>query len=73
MADHLPRRPEWTCRECGDEWPCVHAMHDLEKEHGGSSPSLGMYLVDKWFDATVDMPAADHNELYRRIVAWPRR
>ncbi len=74
MADveHLPQRPSWECRACGDPWPCLPAKVEIEVEHAKDPTPVGirlhrMYRLAAW---DADLPDAGDDALYARIVGW---
>lgn len=72
MSLHLPARPAWTCRVCGDAWPCVTRRRELLGEYDGALVSLTLYLVGLFADACVDLPAAEAGALHQRFLGWLR-
>ncbi|MDQ7910767.1 flavin reductase [Phytohabitans sp. ZYX-F-186] len=69
---HVPRRPEWTCQVCGQEWPCPPARTMLAEEHVRDRVSLGVYMAVQLGHAAGELNCASSSELYRRFVEWTR-
>lgn len=67
MSIHLPARPGWTCRGCGDAWPCVTRQRELLAEYHGARVSLirGMSPEPA---PQPDWDPDDPRVLFRRIV-----
>ncbi len=68
--EHVPQRPEWTCRVCADEWPCQPARDALSAEYADPIPALAIYLSLCLHDAARDLPDIAPADLYRRFLAW---
>lgn len=72
--EHLPDRPSWLCRTCGDPWPCVTARTDLAHECSINSAAVGLYLRGSYLVASWDMRhdqrQPDGAALYGRIIGW---
>lgn len=69
-SKHQPRRPVWTCRQCGHEWPCVPARAYILE--AWEQTSRAMTMAAYFLQACEDMPAAPAGELYRRFLGWVR-
>jgi hypothetical protein len=71
-GEHLPDRPSWDCRKCGQTWPCANAKADLIGEHVVSPTHVVVYLASlKWeafddFSASGAIPA----DLNERFLGW---
>ncbi|MFU8850526.1 hypothetical protein ACNAW0_06040 [Micromonospora sp. SL1-18] len=77
---HLPRRPGWKCRVCGDmDWPCPSARMLLGIEYRRNLAALGVYMAQQLTQAAEDLrrltPAnpPDGNVMYDRFMLWVRR
>ncbi|HWB35972.1 MAG TPA: hypothetical protein VHA75_08105 [Rugosimonospora sp.] len=68
---HLPSRPDWTCRTCGDPWPCVLRRADLLAEYLGHPAELAMFLAVCMADAAKDLDTRP-GELVERFLGWIR-
>jgi hypothetical protein len=70
---HLGERPRWTCRVCGDPWPCSDARRELRAEFRWFPSVFKIYMTAQMFDAAADLepgggvPSA---ALYDRFLAW---
>jgi hypothetical protein len=70
---HLPARPEWTCQDCGQPWPCVTKKTALIAEHRGGQTSLMIHLAFYLVDAIDDFGRPDRGpvpNLYLRFLGW---
>ena len=73
-GEHLPDRPFWDCRKCGQTWPYDNAKTDLLVEYLANPSALQIYLaLLKWegFDdyaAFGSLPA----DLADRFSGWAR-
>ncbi|MBG0560162.1 hypothetical protein [Actinoplanes aureus] len=67
-ADHVPDRPSWRCRACGDPWPCDPARERLAAEL--SRVDLAVLMWDHLEEAARDMPKAPASELFDRFLRW---
>ncbi|GIJ36617.1 hypothetical protein [Micromonospora sediminimaris] len=78
-AEHLPMRPLWLCRRCGQPWPCGAAKLALVAEYRDMSVSLILYLASCLHDAIDDLhrlnPSVTGNaaDMYDRFLGWPAR
>lgn len=73
---HLPMRPLWMCRACGQPWPCGPARLSLLAEFKGERTALILYLSGQLAEARdqlaqlggVGSPA----DLTDRFISWAR-
>lgn len=78
-AEHLPRRPHWSCRRCGQPWPCGRARLALVAEYHDNTVSLFLYLAGLLWEAIEDLhrfnpsAAGDATDLFDRFLGWPAR
>ncbi|WP_353505510.1 hypothetical protein [Verrucosispora sp. ts21] len=76
---HLPLRPLWLCRTCGQPWPCGRAKLDLLASYRDSSLSLFIYLAGLLHEAIDDLhrldprSTGDVRDLFDRFLGWPAR
>jgi hypothetical protein len=70
VNDHQPRRPQWSCRACGDAWPCAPARKLLSEAHQQNPEALAMQLVRLTGPAATDLGKPTPALLYIRFVAW---
>jgi hypothetical protein len=74
-AEHLPDRPSWNCKACGEPWPCPPAQKALSEEFAVFPTVLGLYLAGQYVDAQRDFIERGERsfDLYTRIVSWARQ
>lgn len=73
MSDlHVPDRPGWDCRACGEEWPCPVARQRLRQEHATDPVSVALYAAAQHAAMCVDMAELSAGELYVRCFGWMR-
>jgi hypothetical protein len=70
-GQHLPRRPQWTCRVCAADWPCQTAIGLLAAEM--TRTPMCVYLAAYLIDAIVDLPDVPIGVLYLRFLQPARR
>ncbi len=46
MTVHLPERPDWCCRGCGNPWPCEPACRNVAREYAEAPASRHVFLTD---------------------------
>lgn len=51
---HMPVRPSWLCRGCGQPWPCASGREELLDEYRRILPALLVYLTDLLVIAAYD-------------------
>lgn len=69
---HTPRRPQWDCDTCEQEWPCNPARVRLAEAYGRDRVGLAMYCGALHPVALAELPAAAPGELWERFVGWVR-
>ncbi|WP_329103693.1 hypothetical protein OG792_27540 [Micromonospora sp. NBC_01699] len=72
-AVHVPARPDWSCRACGQEWPCIVRKHQLKYLYQGNPAGLGRQLRLLLRQAREDLPALTDEQLAERFVYWSER
>ncbi|MFI7487854.1 hypothetical protein ACIBXA_05660 [Micromonospora echinaurantiaca] len=78
-VEHLPLRPLWLCRRCGQPWPCGAAKLALLAEYQDSMVSLFLYLASCLHDAIDDLHRLNPSEtgsaadMFDRFLGWPAR
>ncbi|OKI64319.1 hypothetical protein [Micromonospora sp. CB01531] len=78
-SGHLPLRPLWLCRACGQPWPCGRAKLDLLGSYQGSRLNLLVYLAGLLHEAIDDLyrlnpsTGGDVRDLFDRFLGWPTR
>lgn len=76
---HLPLRPLWLCRACGQPWPCGRAKLDLLASYRDSPLNLLIYLAGLLHEAIDDLhrlnpgTTGDVRNLFDRFLGWPAR
>ncbi|MET8277411.1 hypothetical protein [Micromonospora sp. NPDC005174] len=79
QREHVPLRPIWLCRACGQPWPCGRAKLALVAEYDGNPVSLYLYLARLLHDAIDDLhklnPATTGcaSDIFDRFLGWPTR
>lgn len=71
-GEHMPRRPQWDCQACEQDWPCDPARMRLAEEFGASRVSLAMYVGGLLDVALAELPTVATADLYERFVSWTR-
>ncbi|MBB4749268.1 putative metal-binding protein [Actinoplanes lobatus] len=74
-GEHLPERPAWLCRRCGEPWPCPPAKTDLLHEYRDFRSLLMIYLAAQHWQASEDLTARSEipANLHTRFLSWARR
>lgn len=78
-SEHLPLRPLWLCRRCGQPWPCGAAKLALLDEYREVPVSLFLYLAGWLHDAIDDLHRLNPSvtgsaaDLFDRFLGWPAR
>ncbi|MFE9207163.1 hypothetical protein [Micromonospora sp. NPDC007230] len=78
-VEHLPLRPLWLCRRCGQPWPCGAAKLSLVAEYRDSPVSLFLYLAGCLHDAIDDLHrlnpsvTGSASDMFDRFLGWPAR
>ncbi|MFU8852614.1 hypothetical protein ACNAW0_16745 [Micromonospora sp. SL1-18] len=78
-VEHLPLRPLWLCRRCGQPWPCRAAKLALVVEYRDSPVSLFLYLAGCLHDAIDDLHrlnpsmTGSASDMFDRFLGWPAR
>lgn len=79
LSAHLPLRPLWLCRTCGQPWPCGQAKLDLLASYQDSRSNLLIYLAGRLHEAIDDLhrlnpsTTGDVRDLFDRFLGWPAR
>lgn len=68
---HRPVRPEWSCQDCGQEWPCRPGKADLLAQYADDRVGLLVYLAGLLVDAVHDVPTPPHL-LLDRFLRWAK-
>lgn len=78
-VEHLPLRPLWLCRQCGQPWPCGAAKLALLAEYQDNRVSLFLYLAGRLHEAIDDLHRLNPAEtgtaagMFDRFLGWPAR
>lgn len=78
-VEHLPLRPLWLCRRCGQPWPCGAARLALVAEYQDNPVSLFVYLAGCMHDAIDDLHRLRPSEtgsvadMFDRFLGWATR
>ncbi|GAA3743522.1 hypothetical protein GCM10022225_28880 [Plantactinospora mayteni] len=68
---HLPRRPDWTCAGCGEEWPCPAQQARFLSRYQHNRLALLSHLGRYAALAAADLPDLSPEELRTRFLDWP--
>jgi hypothetical protein len=68
---HLPDRPAWTCRVCGDPYPCAARRAQLLDEFRGARIQLGIFMSLDFVDATADLTGSADRGSARPVLLVP--
>ncbi|MBM0274156.1 hypothetical protein [Micromonospora tarensis] len=71
-GQHMPRRPEWDCTTCGQDWPCAQAQVRLSETFGRDRVGLAMYLGAVYAAAVNELPVTTTGATWFRFVSWIR-
>jgi len=71
-VEHVPDRPSWDCRACGEQWPCAPAQGALLVEFAGFLSVLRIYMSAQLGSAVDEIPEPVPVDLYDRFMAWTR-
>ncbi|MET8123459.1 flavin reductase [Micromonospora sp. NPDC005189] len=72
-GQHTPRRPQWDCGACEQEWPCNPARVRLAEAYGRDRVGLAMYLGAVYIAAIAELPASGQlGDTWARFVSWVR-
>ncbi|MGW4467143.1 hypothetical protein [Micromonospora sp. NPDC004704] len=72
-AIHVAARPDWSCRACGQEWPCIVRKRQLKYLYQGNPIGLENQLHLLLRQAREELPALTDEELAERFVRWSER
>lgn len=67
---HIEQRPDWTCRACGEPWPCETARKDLAAELEPAALRIHMWLRLEVF--AQDHPHGPAGDMFARFLRWAR-
>lgn len=70
QPQHQPKRPEWTCEDCGQVWPCAPARSRLRSETGGGV-ALAMLMWGYFEDFFSDIMNRSDGA-FERFIGWTR-
>ena len=70
QPEHTPRRPDWSCRDCGEPWPCPTRQDMLLEEMRRQPLAVVLYLAGCYEEASsyLDDPTGD--TVYTRMLGW---
>ncbi|MGC4769179.1 flavin reductase [Micromonospora sp. DT44] len=71
-GQHTPRRPQWDCDACEQDWPCAPAQVRLAESYGRDRVGLAMYLGAVYAAAVNELPVTTSGETWVRFVGWVR-
>lgn len=70
---HLPERPSWDCKFCGEPWPCGPARENLLDEYANDPTGLAVLQwghLEDWIAETGGQ--GPMREAWDRFLAWTR-
>lgn len=79
QPEHLPMRPLWLCRACGQPWPCARARLVLVAEYRDDPVSLFLHLAGLLHEAIDDLHQLNPcstgavRDLFVRFLGWSAR
>ena len=68
MRTHVPSRPEWTCLDCRELWPCPTRRAQILVDFERAPESLRVYMTHYLEEAMCDLPS--HLDLRGRFLRW---
>lgn len=70
-APHRMKTPEWTCRACGEAWPCEPVRAELLAEFDRHTLALSALMQQYAFQASMDLGGSvEPAELWHRFLGW---
>jgi hypothetical protein len=72
-ALHRPKRPEWTCQQCEQNWPCVNARLLIKRHQRDEYPAVEAAMTALLRLADADIDLCDRLKLCQDFTAWTRR
>jgi len=72
LPEHVPHRPTWTCRTCGDEWPCAPARELLMRQNETNPTSIAQLMWSYLEDYAFDAGPGPLSGAFDRFIAWTR-
>jgi hypothetical protein len=71
QGEHMLSQPGWTCRDCGERWPCDARRTILTAEaHEQSASGVRLFLSLCLEQAVQDEPSVEVEVLYDRFLGW---
>jgi hypothetical protein len=68
--EHTPRRPGWTCRDCGEAWPCRTRQTMLREEFRDQPVAVVLYLAGCYEEASGHLTDLPSDVVYSRMFGW---
>ncbi len=68
--EHTPRRPEWTCRDCAEPWPCPTRQAMLLAESRDEPVAVVLLLAACYEEADRDLTDVPTEAVYSRMFGW---
>jgi hypothetical protein len=69
---HRPQRPEWSCRHCGEQWPCEPAKDELTGAYAHDRVGLLVYLAGLLVHAVQEVDGSPPHALLERFLCWAK-
>jgi hypothetical protein len=67
---HEVKRPEWTCEDCWEIWPCEPARSRLRSETGGGT--VLAVLMWSYFESFFGDIMSRESGAFERFIGWTR-
>lgn len=68
---HTPKRPDWYCAACLEEWPCDPAREELAERTGGGT-TLAIAAWGYLEDWVRDQGPGPFSDAFERFILWTR-
>jgi hypothetical protein len=68
--EHTPRRPDWTCRDCDEAWPCPTRRDLLLAEFRDQPVAVVLYLAFCHEEASAHLTDLPADAVYTRMLGW---
>ena len=65
---HKPHRPDWKCRMCDMDWPCVPGRDELTA--GRNRVQLAMIMWSYLKEVAADLPGMPAEVVAERFIKW---
>ena len=72
MAALHRRGPDWLCRDCGEEWPCLTFRRRLWSLYRRDRHKLIFFMTHFLARARAELPGMPDDEMWERFLGWCR-